>query len=133
MSKIVKFDGKKFGLKKDVELKDTPNNMKLTIDCYSNLLKDSANDELYKDVPDDRVRYMLIAAERATEFVGEILHLTKEQKAKLVSDYSADDQFDFFNQCLEIFCGLTMVPSEADVSEGDGKDPKQESQKVSNN
>lgn len=128
MSKIVKFDGNKIGINKEFSLIDSPANIKKISKHYKSLLEGINEDsDSLEDVTDN----VLALAEAVCNGTADLLNLTKKEKDAL-ENFSFDDQYNFFNECLKQFVGIVM-PSHSEETEEKKEDPKSPEEEQSGN
>ena len=121
MAEIVEFDGAKIGTSTKYQLMDSGENIKKTIKYYSQML--TAVDEM-----DDTVIGAIEQSAKLTDIIAEaicdLFNLNAQQSKRVKAlEFSFSDEYNFFNECLAKFLGLTM-PSLEDNQETEDEDPK---------
>ncbi|MDN7145265.1 phage tail tube assembly chaperone [Liquorilactobacillus mali] len=128
MAKVIEFDGSKIGTDKQYEIVDTSRNVKKMAKHYSELLEKVADEE---DGIDALVSSTVRLSDVVDESIADILGLNKKEKDGL-QDYSFSDKYDFFNECLRKFIGISLPSDTEDTGEKE-EDPKLEEEGPSGN
>lgn len=121
MAKVVKFDGNKIGTSTQYELIDSARNVQKMAEAYKLYIKTIEESE-------DNIMGIVELTPKLSKVVSQtvcdLLELNASQKKRVMSgEFSVSDEYEFFNDCLVKFLGITLSDEDEELK-GD-EDPKE--------
>lgn len=130
MAKVITFDGELIGTTEKYRVIDSGKNVQKTVDHYKKLVMSQDEDDLKNKSEKEQ---QLAEFENMTkmpvliaEAVADLLNLSgKDKKAVIDLEFSFDDEYKFFSECVRRFLGIELPVMDADADESEEtEDPK---------
>ncbi|TLQ03651.1 hypothetical protein FEZ51_08580 [Pediococcus stilesii] len=130
MAKVITFDGELIGTTEKYRVIDSGKNVQKAVDHYKKLVMSQDEDDLKNKSEKEQ---QLAEFENMTkmpvliaEAVADLLSLSgKDKKAVIDLEFSFDDEYKFFSECVRKFLGIELPVMDADADESEEtEDPK---------
>lgn len=130
MAKVITFDGELIGTTEKYRVIDTGKNVQKAVDHYKELvmsqddedLKNKSEKEQQLAEFENMSRMPILIAEAVADLLG---LSGKDKKAVIDLEFSFDDEYKFFSECVRKFLGIELPNMDADANESEeAEDPK---------